>query len=223
MSFIKNIKFMADVKNSDIESVRIENIKISRFDKSILNVYLENGLFFTLHDEVCYALGVRSGHVLGKDELHKLMEANEARMCSYYAMVQSFKKRRTVAEMRRKLISMGFSQEKSDDAVSMLLDGGYLGDDAFADDYIDIKKGSSGKQKIAHDLMKKGIPKDVIREKLSVVTDEDQERLASLAGEKKLRSMDDGDPKKREKLMAFLLRRGYSYETVKSVVRTLIQ
>ena len=101
--------------------------------------------------------------------------------------------------------------EFSQTILNRLIEKGYIDDIKFARYYVEnrfVKKGISRKR-LKMELMKKGIAKDIIDEVLDARNDE-EEALKIIA--KKRNKYDD------EKLIQYLCRQGFSYETVKNLV-----
>ena len=105
-----------------------------------------------------------------------------------------------------------------DRVITNLKSDGYLtesNDEDYASSYIQGLKNSGksfNKIRVLKFLLKKGISKDIMDESLSEIEDEDIYESV-LKGENNFQ--------KKQKLTTFLLRKGYPYETVSSVIDTL--
>ena len=106
---------------------------------------------------------------------------------------------------------------------------GYIDDIAFARNYISHKTriNNYGKRRIVVDLLQKGVKKEDIQAAYHQAAEEgDAESefdAAARALAKRLARKDFAaikkDPKEMQKLMAFLVRRGFSYDVVKEVLK----
>jgi len=79
-----------------------------------------------------------------------------------------------------------------------------------------------GRRRLSSELFGKGVAKDQIAEAVEKVTNEDELALARAAAGKKVRSVPTERTAlqaERRKLMSFLQRRGFGWETVKQVTR----
>ena len=113
--------------------------------------------------------------------------------------------------------------------MDLLIKGGYLDDVQFAVAFIGQKSKMSnqGKRKIVAELLHKGVAKDDIVAAYNQVFDDEEKEgdleAALRALGKKLRGKDiddiKGDPKEVQRLMAFLARRGFSYDVVREALR----
>lgn len=116
-----------------------------------------------------------------------------------------------------------------DKVLSILQTDGYIKDSndvEFADCYVDSLK-RSGKTlneiKIYLFLNKRGVPKDIIEGALENIDSELVYESALSDAQKKLKVLKEPDKfLKKKKLMDYLYRKGYSYETSSSVVDTLL-
>lgn len=123
------------------------------------------------------------------------------------------------------------SKEKEilkDRVITNLKSDGYLtesNDEDYASSYIQGLKNSGksfNKIRVLKFLLKKGISKDITDESLSEIEDEDIYESVLKEAEKKIKYIKgENNFQKKQKLTTFLLRKGYPYETVSSVIDTL--
>jgi len=115
-----------------------------------------------------------------------------------------------------------------DRVITNLKSDGYLkesNDQDYAYSYIQGLKNSGksfNKIKVLKFLLKKGISKDIIDESLSEIEDDDIYESVLKEAEKKIKYIKgENNFQKKQKLTTFLLRKGYPYEIVSSVIDTL--
>ena len=86
-----------------------------------------------------------------------------------------------------------------------------------------INLSNYGVRKIKEALYQKGIAKEIIEEKIKIITPESEEERAYILGEKKLSNIRENDTRKKmAKLSNYLIGRGFEYDTVNKTVRKLI-
>jgi len=129
--------------------------------------------------------------------------------------------------LRRKLIQKEYPAADTDDVIRRLLDNGLLNDAKYAEQYARSKMLSTGasKRRVTQDLYRKGIKGDAATIAIDNVIEQDEidpaaqiERVAR----KKLAQLGDLEPVVlRRRLFAFLARRGYDLDDIKSVVSRL--
>jgi regulatory protein len=127
----------------------------------------------------------------------------------------------------RKLIQKQYSAADADDAIRRLVDNGLLNDAKYAEQYARSKILTTGasKRRLQQDLYRKGIKGDVATNAIASVIEQEEIDPAAMierVAKKKLAQMGDLEPLVlRRRLFAFLARRGYDVDEIKSVVSRL--
>ena len=130
--------------------------------------------------------------------------------------------------MHRKLIQKEYSAADADEAIRRLVDNGLLDDEKYAEQYARSKILSTGasKRRLTQDLYRRGIKGDVATTAIAnVIADEEIDTAVVIesVARKKLAQLGDLEPLVlRRRLFAFLARRGYDVDEIKSVVGRLI-
>ena len=140
----------------------------------------------------------------------------KAKECAFWYIN---KRRYTKKELINKLIQREYDREIAEEAVEYLEELDYINDADYARRYIHdavrIKK--HGIIRIKNDLYQKGIDRNVIDEVL-VDIDVDSANVINELIQLKANNLDLTDEKQFNKLVAFLVRRGFNYgESVHSV------
>lgn len=120
--------------------------------------------------------------------------------------------RKTESEVRQKLLQKGYEECAIDGAITKLISYGYVDDEAYARAYVSIYQSTRGKNRLRYELSLKGISRGVIESALP----EDEYQSAYKLAEKKISKYGD-----REKLIKYLISRGYEYELSRRVVGDL--
>jgi len=122
----------------------------------------------------------------------------------------------TAKSLKEKLKMRGYSSDIAEEAVSYLVEKGYIReqDDAFLFAENMVNKKAYGKKRIQNEMFRKGFSEAVIREAL-----ESDDLDFSEACAKRIRAMGGYDvfetQEKRNKAIASLLRYGFSYENIR--------
>ena len=124
--------------------------------------------------------------------------------------------------LAEKLRKKGYSSEIAEEAVSFLVEKGYIREDEDAIQFAEslaTKKGY-GKKRIQQELFRKGFSEDVIREALAFEEFDFSEtcakRILAMGGPEIFET-----PEKRSKAVASLLRYGFSYEDIREASNLL--
>ena len=132
-----------------------------------------------------------------------------------------------IRALHRKLIQKKYPAADADDAIRRLVDNGLLDDRKYAEEYARSKMLSTGasKRRVTQDLYRKGIKGDIATLAIAnVIADEEIDTGAALerVARKKLAQLGDLEPLVlRRRLFAFLARRGYDLDDIKSVISRL--
>lgn len=128
--------------------------------------------------------------------------------------------RKTESEIRTILTSENFDDEVVDEVVDYLSKYGFIDDEAFALLFCRDKRNINGYGpiKIAYILRQKGIDDTTIAHGLEEYTSEIEKKMIEAIVEKKY--LRDGIlQKEREKIIRFLLSRGFHYNEIKEVLK----
>lgn len=130
---------------------------------------------------------------------------------------------RTVWEMQTYLKKKGFTQKIVEQAIQELKDEKYLDDQEFIDLFVQNKIATNPKGKIVltSQLLKLGIPKNLIDEYFEK-TEIDEEKLAYDLLQKKLyRFKKYTGPIRTQKIISYLMQRGFSYSISLTIARKI--
>ena len=135
----------------------------------------------------------------------------------------------STSALHRKLIQKQYSAADANDAIRRLVDNGLLNDAKYAEQYARSKILSTGssKRRLQQDLYRKGIKGDVATTAIANVLEQEEIDPAGVierVAKKKLAQL--GDLERlvlRRRLFAFLARRGYDLDEIKSVVGRLVR
>lgn len=132
---------------------------------------------------------------------------------------------KTEKQLRDKLKQSGkYNVEIIDKTIIFLKEHNFLNDKNYANRYIELHKNAYSKKVIRQKLIIKGIKSEIIDEAFS----ENEESIDEIQVIKKLllkkcpdyyEKMEDMDIKEKQKLYSFLMRKGFSYNLVSSVMK----
>jgi len=199
---------------------RITDIKPQKRQKRV-NLFLDGEFSFGLSLEALAKFGLEIGQVLPDEKVEKIIKEEE--LLKVYNRVLKFLSYRPRS---RKEIDSWFKRKKvgkeTQNLVFKKLKKQNLIDDyEFANWWIDQRASfrPRGARLLKVELRQKGISERIINKVLNQKKlKSSEEKLAQKAASKKIRSLKNlSREKAREKLAAFLLRRGFSWEVTKKV------
>lgn len=156
---------------------------------------------------------------MGQTSQMRLMTANKANVRSsknlalWYLSIRS----RSVKEIKDYLFRKGFDPENIETTLQELIDLGFLNDEKFAQEWVNIRTKTKpcGKIKLKFELKEKGIDQEIIDR----VTKLDYSNLIQEAVNRYSKKLIGLDPQKqKQRLAGFLVRRGFSWEEIKQIL-----
>jgi regulatory protein len=129
--------------------------------------------------------------------------------------------------LRRKLVQKEYASDEVESTIARLTENGLLDDARYAEQYARSKILSTGtpKRRLQQELYRKGIKGDTATNAIANVIEQEEIDPAAMierVAKKKLAQLGDLEPLiLRRRLFAFLARRGYDLDDIKSVVARL--
>ena len=192
-----------------------------------LNVFVDGQFVIGVGETVAADLGLRVGREITPDKLREVAGAEEVHKATEAALVLLEVRARARREIETRLAQKGYDEGVVTQVMERLTRLGLLDDAQFAAQWVEAKTrvGGSrpvGRRRLSSELFGKGVAKDQIAEAVGKVTNDDELVLARAAAGKRVRVVPtdrDALQAERRKLMGFLQRRGFGWETVKQVTR----
>lgn len=131
---------------------------------------------------------------------------------------------RTEKGLSDRLRQAGFSAEAAEDAIAYVKSYGYLDDLRYARSYISYRMDTKSRQKLLTELAAKGVSRETALlawEEEASLAEPDERAVLRRTAEKKCSPHARLDEKEFRRLTGYLLRRGFSYEDVRSVLEEM--
>ncbi len=188
----------------------ITALKIQEGNKERVNVFLDDK--FVLAMTAVAAAALRKGQYLSDTEIEQLKQADERDKAYNQAIRFLGFRPRSQAEIERHLREKKYPPEVVTETVERLRREQYLDDEAFARFWLENRERfrPRGRQALRYEMRQKGLPGDVIE---TILNELDEDESAWTAVESKLSRWKNLDELSfKQKVMAFLSRRGFNYE-----------
>jgi regulatory protein len=201
-------------------SGKITALEVQVGNTERVNVYIDDTFAFGLN-QLDAAL-LRKGQELSEQDIAALKAKDEVARGLDQAVRFLVTRPRSISEVRQRLEQKGISPLAIDEIIDRLKALNYVDDLAFARYWVDnrCEFDPRGERALRYELRQKGIEGELIDEILSTL---DSESLAFRAAQKRARTLRGKDAMTiRRKLGEFLIRRGFDYETVQTVVERII-
>lgn len=127
----------------------------------------------------------------------------------------------SAVNLRKKLVTRGYSEEEADDAMTFVIERQYQSDDRYAGNKAKSVQNRAGNMRIGMVLKGKGIDKELARVKLLELDPEEQR--VGFAAEKfrKVVQADGMTNEDKQKIYRFLAYRGFSAKAIKTAISML--
>lgn len=192
--------------------------QITSITKGRYRIYIEEKPAFILYRGEVKRLGIREGEPVSERSIREIEEKILPERAKRRAMNLLQGRDYTEAGLREKLQSGDYPENCIEEALAYVKSYGYVDDRRYAEDFIVYHMERKSRMRIEQDLLRKGIDKDTVRsvfaslEKQGTRQDEDA-MICSLLEKKKY------DPKTatshdKQRIYAFLYRRGFHSEAI---------
>jgi regulatory protein len=206
--------------------MRIQSIQKARKGGRYV-ISFDEGKDLLLSKEVLIDFGLRRNDEIAEETLDKIQDAQLFRDAYFVAGRLLNYRMRTRTELDQRLRKKGYSHEIVERVIGKLGQLGLIDDSRFAEAFVATKIASKpvGRRELERGLREKGVAKETVEKAISLVRDDDtQLSLALAAAESRMRSLKRFDSaKRREKLAAFLARRGFDWDIIKKVTRRVFK
>ncbi len=190
--------------------LKITNLKQGVKNPNRVNVFVNDKYSFSLDISQVVELGVKVGLVVTPEKIAEYKQASEYGKMYQRALEWVLMRPRSERELRDYLFRK-YRGLEYDSIIERLVAKGYVDDRRFAEFWVEnrfVKKGVS-RRRLMMELQQKGIARDIIEEVIDG-RDEVQEIRKMIARKKNKYT--------EEKLMQYLCRQGFAYDSVKKIL-----
>lgn len=203
----------------------ITKVEVQKNNKNRVNVYVDDEYVFSCDAELVYKYDLKKQKSIQLEELKEIIADDNYIKAKNMALRYIERAYKTEKEMKDKLINKGYDEATIKRVISFLKEYNFIDDRKYADMYIKDKQKNSGKNKIKYDLLKRGINQSIVDSVTESLTSECEEDSARVLAEKKYKAIIKREVDRRkiyEKLLRFLVSKGYTWELSKSVIEKVI-
>ncbi len=196
--------------------MKISDIKqqVKRSDR--YSIYVDGKYSFPLGESELLNTGIKVGKVYSKMELDLLKERAVVDKGYDRTLNLIIRRPRSEWELRDYLKHKDYSLEATDVILNKLSERGFVDDADFARRWVDSRRllKSTSKRRLTQELRQKRISDEIISLTLENDIADEQEILRELISRKRKQSKYNDN----QKLMQYLVRQGYNYGDIKSVL-----
>ncbi|MDY4078007.1 MAG: recombination regulator RecX [Clostridium sp.] len=204
----------------------ITDISVQKKNKNRCNIYIDNVFAFGVSNELIYKENLKVGMIIDEEKLKKIAYEENLINCKETALKIIERSYKTKKEMIKRLLEKGYALEEINETLKFLEEYNFINDESYAKAFINDRTKTQGKQKIKYALKNKGISDEIIEEELSKLDMEKEKENANILALKKyniLIKRESDKYKLKEKIIRFLISRGYNYEVAKDAVNEMLK
>ena len=186
--------------------------------KTRYKVMIDGQFAFTLYKGELSRYHIEAGSVIELDT-YQVIYKNAVKRAKLRAMHLLTDMGRTEAQLRTKLMQGGYPQNITEEAIKYVKSFGYINDREYARNFVESRKDKKSRRELYAALCQKGLASELIEEVLEECFDkEDSIKAIKTLLRKKDFHPETADLKEKQKVMGYLLRKGFQYEEIKSAV-----
>jgi regulatory protein len=197
--------------------MKITDIKKQQRRRDRFNIYVDGKYGFALSELDVIKSKIEIGKELKSEEIKDLKKDDERAKVMNRAFLYLARRNHAEKELRYKLLKKFPRGALIEKTIERLKELGYINDEKFARDWIEYRLNGKprGRILIRRELLAKGVNVELVEKILDLVYNRDRERkeLVRLLDLRKNRYAKD--KKQRNKLISYLLRRGFLWEDIK--------
>ncbi|MBQ8203958.1 MAG: regulatory protein RecX [Clostridia bacterium] len=192
--------------------------EIKRQKGHLYKITLSDNSSFLVDCDVCEAIPIVTGKELSKEEITDILKTSDYERAKSRALWFLDRGDRTEKSLYEKLVAAKISPEQCARAIARLKELGLIDDRRYAKNYAErCIESNISKRETYGKLMQKGVPKDIIREVLEETQVDEVSQITALIKKKYANKLDSRE--NTAKVVAALMRKGFSYPAVKEALR----
>lgn len=197
--------------------------QITELSKSRSKVYIDQEFAFVLYKGELRLYHIKEGEPLKEDDYRTIMEEVLPKRAKLRAMNLLQGREYTTSQLRTKLQQGFYPPKIIEQAIDYVAGFHYIDDLRYAVDYITYHEDSRSRRRIEQDLQGKGILATTIEEAWQVWREnggkqDEQAMIRELLYKKHYDTEGETDWKERQKIYAFLARKGFSAEAIRKAI-----
>ena len=125
------------------------------------------------------------------------------------------------AKLRAKLKQGGYAEDAVEAAIRYVKSFGYINDVEYARSFIDSRKERKSKKELYAALVQKGVSSEIVEQVFEEADygEEDSRQAIEALMRKRNYNPETADAKEKQKMMGYLMRKGFSYQDVRNVLQ----
>lgn len=192
---------------------RIEPVSKTRY-----KVFIDGQFAFALYKGELSRYHIADGSEIDEN-VYQILYKDNVKRAKLRAMHLLSDMGRTESQLRTKLLQGGYPQKIVDEAITYVKSFGYINDREYARNFVESRKEKKSRKEIYAALCQKGLDSELIKEALDeCYAGEDSLQAIKALLRKKGYHPGNADLKENQKIIGYLVRKGFQYEDIRKVV-----
>ena len=194
--------------------------KIEPLSKTRYKVYLDGQFAFTLYKGELSRYHIAEESVI-EDDIYDSLRLIVIKRAKLRAMHLLSDMGRTESQLRTKLKQGGYVEDAVEAAIRYVKSFGYINDMEYARSFIDSRKDRKSKKELYAALLQKGVPAEIVGQVFEEADygEKDSRQAIEALMRKRSYNPETADVKDKQKMMGYLMRKGFSYQDVRNVLQ----
>lgn len=196
--------------------------RIEELSKSRCKVYLDQELAFILYKGELRSFQVKEGRPFSEEAYRTIMEEVLPKRAKLRCMNLLMSRGYTVQQLKDKLRQGFYPEEIIEKAVEYVASFHYIDDLRYAEDYIAAHEDKRSRKRIEQDLLGKGISREILEQAWQQWEEKggkiNEATMIQKLLEKKHFDRETADWKEKQKMYAYLMRKGFSASEISKVI-----
>lgn len=197
----------------------MRQVGIEPVTKTKFRIYLDGQFAFVLYKSELSSCHLKDGEAVTEDQIETILSEIVLKRAKRKAMSLLQSMDRTESELRDRLLRQDFPEETVDQAVRYVKSFGYVDDRRYAESFILSRKGRKSRREIYAELSGKKIDGEIVDEMMERCYEEsDSGKALRHLLRKKHYDPSRASVEEKQKLYAYLARKGFSYGEIKKAL-----
>ena len=204
----------------------ITKIEVGKRNKERVNIYIDEEYAFSISAELIYKENIKVKDKIDVDSLKKLADEDNYIKCKNTALKTIERTYKSEKELAQKLALKGYDDHIINRTINFMKEYNLLNDNNYSTMYVKDKSRNIGKKKIKYSLLQKGIDEEIIESELEKINNDEVKAIVYEMALKKYKvfsKRENDNYKLTQKLYRFLMGKGYDYDLIKDVVKSIVK
>lgn len=179
-----------------------------------VKIYIDNEYWADIPYLIAFDFRLQKGMEVDDSFLYDIDTKAKEKTAFDYCIWYLSRYNATTKKMKSKLYEKEYKKNIVDSVIEKLIQLKYLDDYAFAENLVNAKSKTLGKNRLKNELKRKGIAEDIINSVVNSIDSEDTFEAALRVANKWYRSHEFESMEDMQKFLRFMAYRGFDYDTI---------